>query len=187
MLHKLLPQGKAWNRTSGSLMDAVSWAVARELERIDQRIDVLLTESDPRSASETIDWWESYLALPDDCTGTAPNTSERRRQILERLTTRGGISRQDYIDLAAALGYTITITEFRAFRADRSSAEDPVAGGDWDFTWQVNTSTLNPIYFSAETGKAEDLLVKYSNDLLECVINKKNRGSRIVIFAYSDS
>lgn len=187
MIHKLLPQGRAWNRSRGSLMDAFSWALARELERVDQRIDALLTESDPRSASETLDWYESYLGLPDECSGPAPNIEERRRQILERLITRGGISRQDYITMAAALGYPITITEFQPFRADYSGADDPLGGGDWDFTWQVNASEFNAIYFAAETGRAEDPLVQYSNDLLECVIEKKNRAGRIVIFAYDET
>lgn len=185
MIHKLLPRGKAWSRSFGSMLDGFSYALARELVRVEQRLDVLIEESDPRSANETLDWWESFLGLPDDCTGVAPTVEERRRQIIERYASRGGISRQFYIDLAATLGADITITEFTPFAAEVSGAEDPLSGGDWDFTWQVNSSELNAVYFAAETGSAEDLLIDYSNDLLECVMDKKNRASRILIFAYT--
>lgn len=187
MLLDLLPRGRAWDRLPGSIAYDFIDAISKEFERVDARANQLIKEADPRSALETLDQWESFLGLPDECTGEQTTIEGRRQEILAKLTALGGISRQYYIDLARALGYEITITEFRPFRAGLSRAGDALTNGDWIYAWRVNAPAVNGILFRAGSGRAGDPLALFSNEVLECVISKNNRASRIVLFAYGNS
>ena len=56
---------------------------------------------------------------------------------------RGGQSRQYYIDVAWAVGFTITITEFEPFRVGSGRAGDYLAGEEWLFYWRVTSWEQN--------------------------------------------
>ena len=64
----------------------------------------------PDQTNDFLSEWESAVGIPDLCfTGTGTN-AERRRDILLKLAALGVQTEQDYIDLAAAFGVTITVT-----------------------------------------------------------------------------
>lgn len=184
-LKTLLPKGDAWTRALDSNWHKFLSAIADELVRVHTRGGVdLLKELYPATSLELLDDWERILNLPDDCIGEAVSTQDRRNQILYRLTNQGGQSPQFFIDLAAQLGYTITITEFDQFRAGISVAGDALTNGDWCFAWQVNAPDNTVNYFRAGLSTAGDPLAYWNNDPLECIINRAKPAHTVVLFAY---
>lgn len=63
----------------------------------------------PDQTVKFIEEWESALGIPDDCFSGTGTLTERRRDILTKLAALGVQTRQDFIDLAATFGVTITI------------------------------------------------------------------------------
>jgi uncharacterized protein YmfQ (DUF2313 family) len=115
-MQALLPLGQAWPRD----WDGVLMRVVRGLTRIwgdfETRASTLLEiESDPRSTVELLPDWERNWGLPDPCYQSPQSISDRQRALVMRMTLWGAQSREFFIGIAAMLGYTITITEYRPF------------------------------------------------------------------------
>lgn len=183
-LQGLLPRGRAWTREMDTDITKFLLAVADEICRVDTRANDLIREIDPKQSIELLEDFERLLDLPDECTGEATSIAQRRNEVVLKLTSQGAINRQFYIDLAAQLGYTITIYEYRQFRAGLSNAGDPVSNGDWVYVWRVNAPAAVGQFFSAGQNVAGDPLAVYSDGVLECVINKRKPAETIVLFAY---
>lgn len=189
-LKQLLPPGALWGFGEGSWLSKALLAVADELARIDTRAQSLQDEWDPRTALETLDDWERVLGLPDDCLTTIPSAaSERQAAITNKLTSRGGQSRQYFIDLAAGLGYTVTITEYalQVARAGRLRAGEPCYGEAWSFAWQVNLpiSPEADVRFRAGQGRAGDPLSGYTQLDIQCIIQRAAPAHTVVLFGYT--
>lgn len=184
MLLSLLPSGLAWPKEQGTELYTTVEAFAQELERIDARSWELISESDPRTTFDMIADWERVLGLPDECAGQAQTLQGRRNEILSKLTSSGSINRQFYIDLAQSLGFEITITEFRPFRAGLSVAGDALTNGDWIYAWRVNAPDNTITYFRSGMSAAGEPLAVWGNDILECVIKNKAPAGTIVLFGY---
>jgi uncharacterized protein YmfQ (DUF2313 family) len=116
-LANLLPQGLAWPRHAGSVVMRVVKGLAQFWgDVVDARAaDLLERESDPRKTIELLPDWERNWGLPDPCYTAPQSVDERQRALVMRMTMIGAQSRQFFIDVAARLGYTITITEYRPF------------------------------------------------------------------------
>lgn len=181
-LKSLLPRGLMWSSEDGDTLDDLLGAMAEELARIDARAEGLFNETDPRTTLELLDEWEAVAGLPDTCTDQADTLAERRDVLHAKITSIGNQSRQYFIDLAAALGYTVTITEFRPFVAG-SNAGDALTNGDWIFTWRVNAPAVTERIFVAGSAAGEPLR-DWGNEILECVINKYKPAHTLVQFGY---
>jgi uncharacterized protein YmfQ (DUF2313 family) len=182
-LQALLPPGAAWRRDAGSALTEFLAALAEELARIDQRVDALLDEADPRTTTELLTDWERVAGLPDACTGPLPTLAQRRAALVARLTSIGGQSRAYFIALAASLGYTVTITEYRPYHVN-SHVNDPLNSELWTFVWQVNAALNTVRRFTVNAGVNEPLAA-WGNELLECVIRRFAPAHTKVLFAYS--
>jgi uncharacterized protein YmfQ (DUF2313 family) len=128
----LLPNGQAWPKHA---MDAVLWQTVDGLSQywgfVDGRAaDLLEIESDPRSTVELLPDWERNFGLPDPCYAAPPTIAERQKELVLRMTMEGSQSRQFYIDFAAKLGYTITISEYRPFMVGLDRVGDSRVYGD---------------------------------------------------------
>ena len=112
----LLPQGQAWPKHPGTTLDLACRGLAEYWGFVDSRAgDLLERESDPRTTMELLPDWERNWGLPDPCY-TAPQTiGERQQALVMRMTMIGGASREFFIGVAAQIGYTITISEYRVF------------------------------------------------------------------------
>jgi uncharacterized protein YmfQ (DUF2313 family) len=180
----LLPQGAAWIAEPITVLYKLLHGVAESAARVDTRVDDLIREINPETTSELLADWERALGLPDNC-GTAPTTAvDRRDAVVLKLNTIGGQSPKYFIDLAALYGYTITITEFRPFKAG-SKAGTPLYGKQWAYWFQVNGYTNTIKHFKAGLSKAGEPLRSWGNDVLECLINKYKPAHTDVIFAYT--
>lgn len=183
-LDALLPQGLAWPRESDVRMRALTRALAEEFARVDVRGDDLLREALPNTTVEMLGDWERAAGLPDSCVPSGQTLQERHNALLSRLAGTGGQSREFFIGLAAYLGFAITITEFRPFRAGVSAAGDALTNGDWQHTWRINAPAVTIISFRAGVSAAGEPLRKWGNELLECVFNRVKPAHTVLLFGY---
>jgi uncharacterized protein YmfQ (DUF2313 family) len=144
---ELLPQGQAWPKHS---IDSVLWQACDGLCNywgyVDGRAaDLLEIESDPRKTVELLPDWERNWGLPDPCY-TAPQTiAARQAALVARMTLYGSQSREFYINFAAQLGYSITITEYRPWMVGIDCCGDSRVYGDGSFMQdQWGRPILNP-------------------------------------------
>ncbi|MFK0090932.1 YmfQ family protein [Pseudomonas sp. NPDC090755] len=186
-LKALLPPGQAFPRDPGTTLHNLLDGMSTELARVDARAEVLLREVNPDTSLELLADWERVAGLPDKCAGTLETTVQgRRNALLAKLTATGGQSKAYFIALAAALGYQITIEEFRPFRAGMSAAGDALTNGDWIFTWRVRAPEVTVIPFRAGRSSAGEQLRAWGNDTLECKIRKLAPAHTVVLFAYEN-
>ena len=184
-LQALLPHGAAWPRDADATLTALLDAMAQELARIDARAVDLMVEADPRRAIELLPEWESETGLPDSCLTTTQTLQGRRDNVVGKLAHRGGQSRQYFIDLAAKLGFDVTITEYRPFRVGQATAGDALSNGDWIFVWTVNApqTTIRP--FAVGQSAVGEALRSWGNEPLECAVSREAPAHTILHFAYN--
>jgi len=185
LLQQLLPTGGAWPRAAGATLTRLLNAFGYGLATAHNRALDAIEEADPTTTTELLSDWERVAGLPDACTAAvAPTVQERRAVLVARLTGRGGQSRQFFIDVAAALGFAVTITEFRPFTSGHSAAGDPLTNGTWAFAWRVNAPETTIVSFRAGQSAAGEPLAKWGNEVLECVLTRLKPAHTTVQFAY---
>jgi|SRR5215831_1431640 len=130
-LADLLPRGPAWSRKSESVLIKAVYGLAQIFGFVDQRAaDLLETESDPRITVELLPDWERNWGLPDPCYAEPLSVYDRQVALVQRMTIMGDQSRQFFINTAAQIGYTITITEYRPFMVGLDRVGDNRTVGD---------------------------------------------------------
>lgn len=186
VLHNLLPLGKIWNKSSNNYLSKLLEGIGAEFQRVENRALDLLKESDPRTASESLEDWERFLGLPDDCDVDNDSSLERRYKLINRaLSFRGGQTPQYFIDYIKALGFDATIYEYKEFRAGLSSAGDPISNGiEWVNTWQLNLPATLAYDFSAGVSVAGEPLRVFRNESVECSVGHIKPAQTKVIFAF---
>jgi uncharacterized protein YmfQ (DUF2313 family) len=189
-----LPQGAIWQRDFGNpmvqLFQGIAAFVASFLARCAQFLQI---ESYPPTSGALLPDWERVLGLPEPCYPPAQTIAERRAAVLEKLQRRpGGQSRQYFIDLAARLGYTITITEYRPFMAGVSRCADArwaIEPIRTRFYWKVNIPGPRLTWFrcgggGGRAGTDPHLRIHRADDL-ECVFKKLQPAHGQVLFSYT--
>jgi uncharacterized protein YmfQ (DUF2313 family) len=185
MILDLLPNGEAWNKSSDSNLSKLSSGLAWVFERLHQRMQDLVSESDPRLTSEMLGEWEKMVNLPDNCTPGDRTSIERKAQILQRLTFQGGQSAQYYEGLIRSLGFEAEIIEHDAFRAGKSRAGDALTNNSsWRHTWTVKIPGSFSYKFRAGIGRAGEPLEVTRNSTVECIVNRLRPAHTRVIFSF---
>lgn len=180
---QLLPRGAAWNLEPGSTLTRLLLGLADEYARVDDRAKVLVDEWDPRTTLELLADWERVYGLPDPCVGSDPSVVQRRNSLVAQIINLGGQTPAYFIAVAAALGFTVTITEF-----DEYSVEDDVDafinGPAWAYAWQVN-APLNTVFEMTVDDLVSDPIASWGNEVLECVLERIKPAHTDVLFSYS--
>jgi uncharacterized protein YmfQ (DUF2313 family) len=205
-LLSLLPQGQAWPRDPGTTLVKTITGLAEEWGFFDGRAaDLLERESDPRATLELLPDWERNWGLPDPCFAGLPQTiGDRQKLLVLKMTLLGAQSREFFIEAAARLGYTITISEFAPFMAGVSQAGDtrkppldpnPLVGEyrwyigpkEMRFYWTVHVGLGKLTWFRASKGQAGvDPHLRIGKALdLECLIRRWKPAHTEVVFDYS--
>lgn len=184
-LKRLLPRGRVWPQDQASTMSRVLLALAPTYKRNSDRAAALLQDAFPGQSVELLTEWEATLGLPDPCTGPLATLQQRQLAVLAKWTATGGQSVDYFIEVAAALGWTITVTEFSPAYADFFHAEDPLWDEAGAFTWQINAPLVTTAWFSADVSAAEEPLASWGNAPLECQLTAIKPAHTNLIFAYS--
>lgn len=185
-----MPTGPAWPRDPDSILMQVVDGIMQNWGRVDSRIaDLLEAESDPRFTYEMLADWEDAFGLPDPCVPVVQTLPERRTALVNKMTALGGQSREFFIGIAASLGYTITIEEFRPFQFGLSSfggKRGALYGPTARFYWRVTVTgpRLTRFRFGASSfGRDSFLDIRKAEDL-ECIFRRWKPAGSIVLFDY---
>lgn len=168
-LRSLAPQGLAWDWAPDSHMHAVLRGLAHNYQSSDNSAVQLLEGAFPKTASVLLSEWESTLGLPDDCAiGEMDSITKRQGAVVSKLIASGGQSKRYFIELAAEMGYTIEITEFRLARAGLSACGDALNGDDWRFVWRINAGSTTTLKAQAGISYCGDPLRSWGGRYLQC-------------------
>jgi uncharacterized protein YmfQ (DUF2313 family) len=184
-LINLAPTGLAWPTDPASNWVKLLTAISETWARIDASDVSLANEALPDTTTQLLPNWERVAGIPDECSDIGDTLQVRRANLITKLTNGGGQSKAYFIELAATLGYTITITESRPFQVGRSKTGDPLNNAPWQFAWQVHSALNTVIFFRADQSSAEEPLESWSNARLECFIRRYAPAHTVVSFAYS--
>lgn len=184
-LQALIPTGLAWPRDPGGVQGAVIRALATGFQRSDNDAIALLVGAFPETATIMLTEWEKTLGLPDDCSiGEVDTIAKRQAAVVSKFISTGGQSRTYFIGIARALGYNITIKEYRQARAGLSVCCDGLNGDDWPFVWLVEAEETTISYARAGMSYCGDPLRSWGNKQLECRMNALAPSHTIVKFGY---
>jgi len=111
-LANYLPGGRVFTPKNdpNSNLRAVLRGMASELFTADGYIRTYQQEIIPDETVLFIDEWERAVGIPDSCFKGTGTIDERRLHVLVKLASLGVQTAQDFIDLAALFGVTITVT-----------------------------------------------------------------------------
>lgn len=182
-LQALLPRGRVWPRDPDAMQTKTLAALAKVYERTNIRANQLLTDAFPVATFELLQEWEETLGLPDPCAGVAPTVEARRAQVVARLKAQGGQSVAYYIAFAAALGYTITITQYVPARAGLLRAGQPLNGPDWAHAWTVTSPTFTITHAKAGLLSAGEPLAFWGNLVLTCELATVKPAHTVLAFS----
>lgn len=184
-LQALAPSGRAWPRASDTVQASVLKSLAASFQRSDGDATGLLRGSFPKTATIMLPEWEITLGLPDDCSiGEVDTIAKRQNAIISKLISTGGQSKSYFIGIAAAMGYTISIKEYRQARTGLSVCGDGLNGDDWPFVWLVEAEDTTVTYSRSGLSYCGDPLRSWGNKQLECRINALAPSYALVKFGY---
>jgi uncharacterized protein YmfQ (DUF2313 family) len=181
-LQSLLPQGRAWPRDEDATLTALLRGLAKSMADAHTRQINLLVDGFPATTEELLPEWEATLGLPDPCAGPLALVSERVAQVVARIKGKGGQSIPYYIQFAADLGYTITITEFAPYRVGHPIGV-PIFGEAWAHAWEVNAPAFTVRYFRTGIDTAGTPLADWAGGVLACELNRIKPGQTILFFS----
>ncbi|NTZ40652.1 DUF2313 domain-containing protein [Enterobacter sp. JMULE2] len=157
-----------------AVMDTVRASARRVLDSIT-----------PFYATVTLsDWERIYELAPRD----GATIQERRQNVLVRMAATGGLSIPYFINLAASLGYTITITEPRAFQTGINRCGDRLYVEGMRWVWQVNVlGASTPRYrFRCGSSAAGEPLLAFGESVLETTFKDLKPAFTDCYFTYED-
>lgn len=184
-LQSLLPSGPVWPRDPDAVQTQTLAPLVAGPRRLTDRAANLLGDAFPVAPLELLPEWEATLGLPDPCAGTSPTVQLRQQQVAARFVAGGGQTPLYFINVASALGYTITITQFAPFRAGQNAVGQPLCGDAWAHAWQVNAPATTVESFRVGRDAVGEPLATWGNAVLECEIKRLAPAHTTVGFAYS--
>lgn len=154
------------------------------LDTVQVNADELLENLFPDGAHRLLPSWERVLDLKPD---EGASTTVRQAACVSKLRETGGLSREYFIQLAAAMGYVIEIREPWPFMAGIGMAGYPVYVEDVLFTWEVVVEGTEPpsFPFYAGTSSAGDPLLSFPFVDLVTVFNRLKPAHTYVFFTYT--
>ncbi|MFC0407908.1 YmfQ family protein [Roseomonas elaeocarpi] len=186
IFQKLLPRGAVWPRDPTAGQTRALGTLMPTYARLLTRDNNLLVDAFPSTTYELLPEWESSLGLPDSCIGDTPSTQQRVARVVARLTATGGQSRAYFIAQAAALGYAVTITEFKVARAGLSRVGDRLNGEAWGHAWRITAPAQTVTYARAGRAAAGDALAAWGNAALVCTMSRIRPAHTVLQIAYGD-
>lgn len=181
----LPPPGRAFSGDPDTVQAQVFTPPANALANLHAGAMLLLEqEADPSYTEQLLPEWETDWGLPDECTPANPTVAQRRAALLAKIASQGGQSKAYFIAVAAAMGYTITITECKPFRLGSSKFGDPLGGPGWQFVWIVNCPQITFRPFKLGSSKFGEPFGVISATDLQCRLNMIAPAHTLLLFNF---
>lgn len=181
-LRSLLPPGPALRDGGVGVVSKLLQGMAGEFARVDASGDALVLESLPNTTTELLPDWERVAALPDNCTPAGQTVDQRRQALVARFLGNGTPSIPYLTQIAAAVGYQISIVK-RSARRYRAKMGTTYGGTAWQFVWEVH-APLNTVVHRTSGSSMGEPYATWQNAVLECVIRQHAPAHTIVNFIY---
>ena len=188
-----IPKGRAWGFISQfgkALIGAMAecWGYAKAYT------DYLKLESRIDTTTDSIDYWEESVLLPDTCSIYAININQRRNQVKIRLRKTPYVTTSEIEQAIYELsGYEVIIRPRRARDNIKTSELDYAQPDTLLFAGMGDLFTLD-IYINWESPTSLDSVLLDSKldahprpSVIECLINKLKPCNTLAIFYYSKS
>lgn len=188
-LFALQPPGRALPKEPASVWGRLLDGLACEFAREEQRADDLVRESDPREAAELLPDWERVCGLPGECPIAWDSSLQARRAaVVAQLTGAGGQRAAWFESLAALLGLSISVTEYRPFLAGLSRCGDVLNGPhDVRFVWSVTVRGKRVTRFRCGESVPGERLLDYARaEDLECLLRLYAPAHTVLIVGYEE-
>lgn len=106
-----LPNGRLWvaKHIPASNLRNLLIGLGRELTRVEQKQNEICNEADIAQASALITEWEKLLGIPDATIPIGATLTDRRNNVLFKLSVFGASKAVDYVRIANVLGYNVTV------------------------------------------------------------------------------
>jgi len=198
--NQLLPIGQAWTRDPTSYQQLFYTGLNNYWGAVDASAAQLLTvESDPRTTLVLLPDWLRAWGLPDPCVAEPLTTQDLRNALVTKMTMLGGQSIAFFTNLAATLGYTISIREYSPYMCGVSRCGDTRAQYDGvHYRWTLGPPTKRFIWTVAVTGTRYTkfhvsigqcgidrlLSIGLATDL-QCLFERYKPAQTYVVFDYS--
>lgn len=185
--NQLLPQGIAWPRHNGSVLQKVVFGLSGVWGESVETLAALLlqTESDPRLTNVMLDDWERAFGLPDRCMPIPiDNLALRRENLVAKMTFLGEQSRAFFIAKAAETGQDITIREYAPYMAGVSRTGDTSnlnTDNDGKMRWQLGPPE-NRMYW---TVTVNTLNADWNGADLFCLMNRWKPAHTEVVLTFA--
>ncbi|MCY1687957.1 YmfQ family protein [Yersinia enterocolitica] len=180
-LQALIPAGLVWPKISGGVQTSTLRALARSYQHSDEDARDLLDAAFSSTATAMLPEWEATLGLPDLCAiGEIDSIIQRQRAVISKLFGIGGQSVAYFIWVAEALGYTISITQYRQACSGMSVCGDAING----FIWLITAPETTINYAQCGLTYCSDPLRSWGNKQLECRLTVLNPSHTILKFGY---
>jgi uncharacterized protein YmfQ (DUF2313 family) len=187
---RLLPRGRVWHRGWGTAQAEQLITLMPQWVRLHVTAAGLLGDAFPCSTVQLLPEWEATLGLPDPCV-QPPNTMIQQRQaaVCAKFAARGGCSQQYFIDLAASLGYDITITTYAPFRAGVSRVGTPLYSSAWASAWMIEIIGAPDAitYFRAGISAVGERLADWTVSELQCLFEAIAPANTVPLFEYFET
>lgn len=183
-LRALLPPGRALDDNGAGTLSQLLDGLAQELARVDASAGNLIDESIPTTTLQLLPDWERVCDLPDNCTPAGQSITARRQAVTARLLGNGTPSIPYLEDVAAQIGYSVTVNRCHARRSG-SLCGTSYGGIAWQFTWEVHAAlnTLQQRFYGGAIYGTP--YASWQNAVLECVMRQHAPAHTIVHFIYS--
>ena len=180
----LPPPGRAFSRDPDTVQAQVFTPPSTALANLHAGAMLLLEqEADPRYTVQLLPEWETDYGLPDPCTPANSSIPQRRAALLAKIAAQGGQSPAYFVAVAAAMGYTITITEGQPSRFG-SRFGMPLAGSGLQFVWIVNVPAITVRYFQLGSSAFGERFATASATDLQCRLNNLKPAHTTLIFNF---
>lgn len=182
-LTALLPGGRAWQLETTEDLDRLLTGIAESFYKLDVDATVLFKNLFASSVTEWIDEWESEWGLPNKCMLENPpeTITERRELLLQQKIGINNQSRQTYTDLAEQLGYTISITEFRAGDTVPGHPNIPTDKAAVAIRFNIPLENSRQRVYGSVYG---EFYSTFGNSTLECALKKISLAHHYLVFSY---
>ncbi len=182
LLSSLLPPVSY--QTAEPAMQADIVAQGAQLDEADDRGQSVLAAAYPSRSGDWLARWERLLGLD----GGSKSYQRRLSAVIAKINATGGLSIPYFIQLAAAAGYSITISEPQPFRAGQNRAGERLAPEDIMFMWFVDVAANSQQvwHFRAGRGTAGSRLSEYADAVIETLFQDLKPAHTDVRFTYED-